>query len=31
MSILRRDEKELWRQLERLPNHLRVAFAAACA
>jgi uncharacterized protein len=31
MSILRRDEKELWRQLERLPNRLRVAFAVACA
>jgi len=31
MLILRRDENELWRQLERLPNRLRVAFAAACA
>jgi len=31
MSMLRDDEEELWRQLERLPNRLRVAFAAACA
>jgi uncharacterized protein YjaG (DUF416 family) len=31
MSILCHDEKELWRQLERLPNRLRVVFAAACA
>jgi uncharacterized protein YjaG (DUF416 family) len=31
VSILHHDEKELWRQLERLPNRLRVAFAAACA
>jgi uncharacterized protein YjaG (DUF416 family) len=31
MSILRRDERDLWRQLERLSNRLRVAFAAACA
>jgi uncharacterized protein YjaG (DUF416 family) len=31
MSILSFDEKELRRQLERLPNGLGVAFAAACA
>ncbi len=31
MPILRHDEKELWRQMERLPNRLRVAFAVACA
>ncbi len=31
MSVLRHDEKVLWSQLERLPDRLRVAFAAACA
>ena len=31
MSILRHDESDLWKQLERMPNRLRVAFAAACA
>jgi uncharacterized protein YjaG (DUF416 family) len=31
MSVLRHDERDLWKQLERMPNRLRVAFAAACA
>src|ERR1700688_1483953 len=31
MSILRFDANALIAQLERLPNRLRVAFAAACA
>jgi uncharacterized protein len=31
MSVLRYDERDLWKQLERMPNRLRVAFAAACA
>ncbi len=31
MSILRHDEEDLWKQLERMPNRLRVAFATACA
>jgi len=31
MPVLRHDERDLWKQLERMPNRLRVAFAAACA
>jgi uncharacterized protein YjaG (DUF416 family) len=31
MSILRYDEKEVLSRLQKLPNRLRVAFAAACA
>jgi len=31
MSILRYDERDLWKQLERMPDRLRGAFAAACA
>jgi hypothetical protein len=31
MSVLRHDERDLRKQLERMPNRLRVAFAAACA
>lgn len=31
MSVLRFDEKALMERLERLPNRLRVAFAAVCA
>jgi len=31
MPVLRYDERDLWKRLERMPNRLRVAFAAACA